>query len=355
MKLLYLYSAYRGDKLERVARGELSDNQFYGLLRLRKYGINTAYVELEHYMPRAVASWLRHHILRVYLSHLPLFPAFFSNDVVFHVNSFSSQLLWILFGVTKPKWVLYDYSLTGFLGDLATWRQKLLSFIIRHSSGIVTISEEEKNRLELRFPMLRGKIEYIPYGTDTEYFRPRDVQEKNQILSVGLDPGRDYPTLFAALEGLPVRLLVTRSHRVKRFPRALPSNVEVRRLSEEELLDEYAASKIVVLPLNTAGGTNDSMGISTLVEAMAMGKAVIASKTFAMESYIRSGETGILVAQKSVPELRSAIRRLLEDDELRARLGAQARAYAVEQCDAEHVARRMAVFFNRYKPTPKHL
>lgn len=65
-----------------------------------------------------------------------------------------------------------------------------------------------------------------------------------------------------------------------------------------------------------------------IVEAMALGKAVIATRTGGPLEIIRDGVDGLLVTPGAVAELVQAVRRLAADPPLRVALGARARARA---------------------------
>lgn len=85
-----------------------------------------------------------------------------------------------------------------------------------------------------------------------------------------------------------------------------------------------------------------------LLEAMANGLAVVATRVGAMPEVITDGVDGLLVPPGDVDALAMALRRLLEDPALRARLGAAAREkmiahYSVEQIMAQ-LERRYAAF-----------
>lgn len=69
-------------------------------------------------------------------------------------------------------------------------------------------------------------------------------------------------------------------------------------------------------------------GIITIVEAMLMGRPVIATRCLGAEHYIRHGETGLLVEPQSVDDLMDAIKMLCHDSGLRDRLGQAAKSYA---------------------------
>ncbi len=73
-----------------------------------------------------------------------------------------------------------------------------------------------------------------------------------------------------------------------------------------------------------------------IVEALAVGTPVIASAVGGVPEVVRDGENGLLVTAGDPEALASAIRRLLGDDELRARLAAAA-APSVESYSAERL------------------
>lgn len=346
-KVLYLFSTIRRGQIEKINKGEYHDIHFFSLWRIWRYGVKADYAEIEQYLPLAWCRWLRRKVLNIYLVHLPLMWKFFSYDIIFHINAFVPQLIFSTF-FRKPKWVLYDFSLIGLVGQRKTLKQKILYYLLKHrTAGIITISKEEAHRLQAMFPALKDRIEFIYHGTDLEFFKPQDVLEKHQIFLVGFDPGRDYSTFLKAIEGVPIEAMVTKSHRVKTVPEEFARRTTMRNFTDFELRDEYALSKIFILPLDTKGGRNDAMGCSTLMEAMAMGKAIIATRTFTMESYIKDGENGLLVKEGSVEEMRGAILRLLEDEEFRKKLGLNARLFSEKNCEPEKVARETADFFKR--------
>ena len=73
-----------------------------------------------------------------------------------------------------------------------------------------------------------------------------------------------------------------------------------------------------------------------IVEALAVGTPVIASAVGGVPEVVRDGENGLLVPAGDAEALAAAIRRLLGDDELRARL-ASAAAPSVESYSAERL------------------
>ena len=82
-------------------------------------------------------------------------------------------------------------------------------------------------------------------------------------------------------------------------------------------------------------------GVTTILEAMSMGKPVVCSKTRGQTDVLRDDETGVYVPPGDAPALREAITRLLDDPERAARLGSAARDWVVEHADIERYADRL--------------
>jgi glycosyltransferase involved in cell wall biosynthesis len=61
-----------------------------------------------------------------------------------------------------------------------------------------------------------------------------------------------------------------------------------------------------------------------MLAAMALGKPLVVNDAPGVRDYVRDGETGIVVPRDDPATLAAALRGLLSDEELRARLGAAA-------------------------------
>src|SRR5262249_9629759 len=93
----------------------------------------------------------------------------------------------------------------------------------------------------------------------------------------------------------------------------------------------YERAAVVACPSRREG-----FGVACL-EAVADGRPVVASAVGGLLDLVVDGETGLLVPPGDVAALRAALERLLADGELRARLGAAARARARERFSWEAV------------------
>ena len=82
------------------------------------------------------------------------------------------------------------------------------------------------------------------------------------------------------------------------------------------------------------------------LEAMACGKAVVASNIGGLKSLIQDGETGLLTEPANVAALASAIVTLLLDQRMAARLGSAARRHVVAEHSWVRVAQRVSAVYD---------
>ena len=102
----------------------------------------------------------------------------------------------------------------------------------------------------------------------------------------------------------------------------------------DELGPLYDRAAVVAVPSRREG-----FGVAC-AEAMAHGRPVVAAAVGGLLDLVVDEETGLLVPPGDVGALRKALRRLLADEELRARLGANARRRAEETLSWERVTDR---------------
>jgi glycosyltransferase involved in cell wall biosynthesis len=103
--------------------------------------------------------------------------------------------------------------------------------------------------------------------------------------------------------------------------------------TSEELPAYYHASDVLVQP-SVLTEWGDKEGIpGVIVEGMASGLAVVASRHAGIPSVIEDGASGLLVAERDPAALADALERLIRDHELRRRLGAAAARRAVGELD----------------------
>src|SRR3989442_620857 len=102
-------------------------------------------------------------------------------------------------------------------------------------------------------------------------------------------------------------------------------------VSHDKLGPLYDRAAVVAVPSHREG-----FGV-VCAEAMAHGRPVVAGAVGGLLDLVVHEETGLLVPPRDVEALRAALHRLLDDDELRARFGANARKRAEKNLSWDHV------------------
>jgi phosphatidylinositol alpha-mannosyltransferase len=170
-----------------------------------------------------------------------------------------------------------------------------------------------------------------PSGIDTDLFSPGQAISNDVPVILMTSRVHDQTKGFNVLkkavkilrdEGLKFRMMVP----VTGAPP--PSEVSIEFIpwrGQEDLPALYRSADICVVP--SVGP--EPFGIVTL-EAMACGKPVIASRIGGLPIIVEDGVSGFLVPPGDADALAAKIRLLLENKELRARMGAAARQRARE-------------------------
>jgi polysaccharide biosynthesis protein PslH len=238
----------------------------------------------------------------------------------------------------------------------ANWRklrrEELKTY--HRADGVYLCSAEDERRLLDEVSSARTAV--IPNAADVEYFQPRPT-----------DPPADGRTVlyFGLLSTIPNIDAVT--HFVQQiWPRIVEAHPEARckiiggrpppsllalagpRVEltgfVSDLRPHLAAAAAVVVPLRLGGGTR-----LKIVEAMAMGKAVV-STTLGAEGIEAVPGRDLLIEDEPAGFAR-AVNHLLADPGSSARIGQSARRLAVERYSWSGAARALEVFYRRILET----
>ena len=128
----------------------------------------------------------------------------------------------------------------------------------------------------------RSPVVFVPFGVDTDAFKPQpDVQPDVDVVSIGADPRRDFDLLLTIARRQPDRSFwIVSSRDNARGLASLPENVRLETdIPLEQVRDRLARARVVALPVRE---NSYSGATTTLLQAMAMGKPVVASRTDAI-------------------------------------------------------------------------
>ncbi len=211
---------------------------------------------------------------------------------------------------------------------------------------IITLSKRLSTHLQaLQINLAHGSIHVIPSGVDTNQFRPVSQAEARQALGLlNEDPIALYYGPMSSFRGVDTLLnampfvrreissakllLLGRGSegniRLGKY-RGEPSTVFISRmLTQDEIIRYLAAADVVVLPFKFWPQVECPL---TILESMAMRKAVVTTSAGAIPEIISPGENGVLVPPGDPTALAQKITTLLQSPEVRRRIARNARQH----------------------------
>ncbi len=193
---------------------------------------------------------------------------------------------------------------------------------------VVVLSRSHAHFLRDELGVAPERIRFVHDKVDHRFWAPRAAACDGTVLSVGRER-RDYATLVEAVRPLGVATVIVAASLWSGAAAGdlgpQLDHVSCRGgLSFPELRDLYDRAAVVVVPLQ--GGQRYAAGVNTVMEAMAMGRALVVTDTPGIADYVVDAETARVVPAGDPPALRAVIAELLADEPQRRRLGDNARA-----------------------------
>ncbi|MFD3502173.1 glycosyltransferase family 4 protein [Streptomyces sp. NPDC058678] len=246
-------------------------------------------------------------------------------------------------------------------GHEAGWAQlpaarQLLRRIGESTDTITYLGEYTRSRIAAALtPDAAGRMVQLPPGVDEKTFHPASggaevrarlgLTERPVIVCVSrLVPRKGQDTLILAMP----RILAAEPDAVLLIVGGGPYEKELRRLAHEtrvagavrftgavpwaELPAHYGAGDVFAMPCRTRRGGLDVEGLGIVyLEASATGLPVVAGDSGGAPDAVLDGETGWVVRGGSAEEAAERILVLLQDAELRRRMGERGRAWVEEK------------------------
>ncbi|MBI5947732.1 MAG: glycosyltransferase family 4 protein [Chloroflexi bacterium] len=259
-----------------------------------------------------------------------------------------------------PAWDMMGVASTGVpavatlhIAEKQAWRLRQSNRLGARLAASVTGVSESVAAAMRESGMPPRRVCVIPNGIPVAVFeRPRGgyAPAANGTVVIGcvarLDHWKRVDVLIdavAMLDDLPVELVLVGDGRVRadlerRAAAALPGRVRFRG-QRQNIAAEYASFDILAL-------TSDREGLPlVLLEGAAAGLPVVATSTPGSDEAVADGVTGILAPAGDVEAVASALRRLVEDPVLRARMGAAGRTRVAAVFSEERMARDYDALF----------
>ena len=224
----------------------------------------------------------------------------------------------------------------------------VVNYSINESDGVTAVSEYLK-RKTAESGDITADIEVIPNFIDTARFRPMQKDHFKQAvcpngekLLVHVSNFRPVKRAIDVVEifyqlyetGYQVKLLMVgdgpdraaAEHRA----RELGVEADVRFLGKQEPVEEILSiADVFLMPSGS-----ETFGLAAL-EAMSCGVPVVVSDIGGLPELVINGESGYLCKLGDLSAFTTAIKRILDDEDLRAAMSVSARARAVEHFDTD--------------------
>ena len=252
--------------------------------------------------------------------------------------------------ITTKRWF-------GFLGMQVRVAQAL--------PAILTVSQNSKTDINAQMGVPLDRMTVVPVGVDPDTFKPypevSPVKGRIMVTSSSDVPMKGLVPLLEAVAKLrterDIELVVIGrpqpGGRVAKTMERLSLDdivTTVSGVSDEELARLYGEAEVAVVPSLYEGFSLPA------IEAMSCGVAVVATTGGALPEVVGvSGETGLLVTPDDPEALAAAIGQVLDDPELRARLGANGRERVINRFTWQVTAKGTAACYDavlRGEPLP---
>ena len=223
-------------------------------------------------------------------------------------------------------------------------KRLLLMLAIKVSDEVILVSHDMELFLKEEFPNQKGKFQVITNGVDLSLLEepiaaqlPMISSMPPKLLSVGsLIPRKGVDKIIDALS----RLKSFNEDTSLTIVGGGPSEKDLKLLSSQHGLEEkilfvgnlsplevypyYQNHPIFILASSFEGRPN------VLIEAMAAGCCVIASRIKGTKEIIKHGDNGLLFSPENIDELSMLLRRCIESKDYRLSLGQKARETIIE-------------------------
>jgi glycosyltransferase involved in cell wall biosynthesis len=237
--------------------------------------------------------------------------------------------------------------------------------LARGTDAIVTISERQRDDVVQRFHIApAAKVTVIPLGLELDDLLAidRPIREWRTELGWTEDafvvgfvgrfvPVKDVPTLLHAFAAFvtsvsQARLLLVGDGECRDQIEGTAQSLGIVRLVrfagwQHDLRRVYGAMDVVALTSKNEGTP------VAIIEALAAGRAVVATRVGGVPDVIQDGQTGLLVPPGDPIALAGALERMAREPALRARLAAAGRRSVADRFGRQRLVRDMDALYQR--------
>ncbi len=225
----------------------------------------------------------------------------------------------------------------------------LLKTFWRSYAHIICLSQEQLEDF-VKIGVPRSHLSFIPFGVDGNFFQLQNSpEEKDIILSIGRDAGRDYVTLFKAAEETPFPWTVVASKKNISPDSSIPQNISVfydKSILEIRDLFKQARVLVVVSKDSDVLEGSDCSGQTVILEGMVAGLPVIATRRSWIKDYFIPDKDILLVEPNDPKNLAEAIKKLWNNDEKRKQIAISGHEKVIANYTTKIFAKNLEALMN---------
>jgi glycosyltransferase involved in cell wall biosynthesis len=315
--------------INKNAKGLVPGRMQYDMLRLNEFGLNVTYKESPFNPPYNCISQLSRFLLGFSIIHYiyqirsaqkadciytPVDPEGIVISIIRKLKLFKLN--------TKPH-IFTAFWLSHYLEKSKGLKLRLLKYFLRPVDLFLVSTPSIKRIIQSYLDIPASRFSYHAHGIDIDFFTPTDTSTDNFIFCVGNDSHRDFRILNEIQYKLTgTRLVFATELRDKDLGLRETSKLKIVHLKHKELLEYYNRARFIIITIKMNCVTDS--GMTTLKEAMCMGKAVIVSATDVMKELVENGINGLLAEPGNVNEMVEKINYLLDNPEVCKAIGREA-------------------------------
>lgn len=237
-------------------------------------------------------------------------------------------------------------------------------FINKYMDGVVCLSDYQKNAY-MQWGISEKKLAKIPYGIDTDRYRPLSVRNFKRLMFAGATiKAKGIDLLLEAFKRLKKSLPDLELHiygdatlwgsaegvKVSEY---LPGVFFYGKVSKEEIIRAYGESALCVIP-TVPELYQESLPRSSL-EAQACGCPVVGTKSGGLPETFLNGKTGFLVEPLSVDNLARVIENAIKKEDTLKAMSEEAVKFIKENFSFERQIRRLEEYILSLPPRKERI
>ena len=339
---------YHTQDVERIVQewkqGTFPSHFLYGALQLQEHGINVVWHHQKHTYKRLrdmfVATWK---VLSCRKSY----------DVLYATHSLGIEPIILLRALRLYRHSIVVWHHQPIVKAKNPLREALARLFYRGIDYMIFFSEKLIQDSLLSKKADPKRMSMVHWGADIDYYSPLFASPKGEgpFISTGKEL-RDFETLVQAFHetGLPLTLFAEKKRQAYFEPLlAGKQNIEVHygnRPIPHEIAQYVAQSRCVCICCQKS---NYTVGLTTVVEALALGLPILCTRNPQMPMDIESEGCGFWIEPKDVKGWKEKLRYIANHPEEAKAMGKRSRALAVQYYNVEQCGKEVAKILKNTK------